>query len=81
METLELTHVVTDPAILYFGTPVVLLSTVNPGGSPNLAPISSVYWLGHQVMLGINHRSQSWANLARTARSRWRCCRPIRWTR
>jgi flavin reductase (DIM6/NTAB) family NADH-FMN oxidoreductase RutF len=66
METLERTHVVTDPAILYFGTPVVLLSTVNPGGSPNLAPISSVYWLGHQAMLGINRRSQSWANLART---------------
>ena len=66
METLERTHVVTDPAILYFGTPVVLLSTVNPDGSPNLAPISSVYWLGHQAMLGINRRSQSWGNLART---------------
>jgi flavin reductase (DIM6/NTAB) family NADH-FMN oxidoreductase RutF len=66
MDTLERTHVVTDPAILYFGTPVVLLSTVNPDGSPNLAPISSVYWLGHRAMLGINRNSQSWANLART---------------
>jgi flavin reductase (DIM6/NTAB) family NADH-FMN oxidoreductase RutF len=66
METLERTHVVTDPAILYFGTPVVLLSTVNPDGRPNLAPISSVYWLGHQAMLGINRNSQSWANLDRT---------------
>ena len=66
MDTLERTHVVTDPAILYFGTPVVLLSTVNPDGSPNLAPISSVFWLGHQAMLGINRRSQSWANLGRT---------------
>jgi len=66
-DTLERTHVVTDPAILYFGTPVVLLSTVNPDGSPNLAPISSVYWLGHQAMLGINRNSQTWANLARTA--------------
>jgi flavin reductase (DIM6/NTAB) family NADH-FMN oxidoreductase RutF len=66
METLERTHVVTDPAILYFGTPVVLLSTVNPDGSPNLAPISSVYWLGHQAMLGINRNSQTWANLDRT---------------
>jgi len=66
METLERSHVVTDPAILYFGTPVVLLSTVNPDGSPNLAPISSVYWLGHQAMLGINRNSQSWANLDRT---------------
>jgi flavin reductase (DIM6/NTAB) family NADH-FMN oxidoreductase RutF len=66
MDTLERTHVVTDPAILYFGTPVVLLSTINPDGSPNLAPISSVFWLGHQAMLGINRRSQSWANLDRT---------------
>jgi flavin reductase (DIM6/NTAB) family NADH-FMN oxidoreductase RutF len=66
METLERTHVVTDPAILYFGTPVVLLSTVNPDGSPNLAPISSVFWLGRQAMLGINRNSQSWANLDRT---------------
>lgn len=66
MDTLVRTHVVTDPAILYFGTPVVLLSTINPDGSPNLAPISSVYWLGHQAMLGINRNSQSWANLDRT---------------
>jgi flavin reductase (DIM6/NTAB) family NADH-FMN oxidoreductase RutF len=66
MDTLERTHVVTDPAILYFGTPVVLLSTVNPDGSPNLAPISSVFWLSHQAMLGINRGSQSWANMGRT---------------
>ena len=66
MDTLQRSHVVTDPAILYFGTPVVLLSTVNPDGSPNLAPISSVYWLRHQAMLGINRGSQTWANLART---------------
>ena len=56
METLERTHVVTDPAILYFGTPVVLLSTVNPDGSPNLAPISSVFWLGHQAMRSADPR-------------------------
>ncbi len=66
MDTLERSHVITDPAILYFGTPVVLLSTVNPDGSPDLAPISSVFWLGHQAMLGINRGSQSWANMART---------------
>ena len=32
-------HVLTDPPILYFGTPVVLISTVNPDGHPNLAPL------------------------------------------
>jgi flavin reductase (DIM6/NTAB) family NADH-FMN oxidoreductase RutF len=66
MDTLERTHVVTDPAILYFGTPVVLLSTENADGSANLAPISSVYWLRRQAMLGINRGSQSWGNMART---------------
>jgi flavin reductase (DIM6/NTAB) family NADH-FMN oxidoreductase RutF len=66
MDVVERTHVVTDPAILYFGTPVVLLSTINPDGRPNLAPISSAYWLGHRAMLGINRNSQTWANLART---------------
>jgi hypothetical protein len=28
-----------DPAILYWGTPVVLVSTVNEDGAPNLAPM------------------------------------------
>ncbi len=36
-------HRVSEPAILYFGTPVVLVSTLNADGSPNLAPISSVF--------------------------------------
>jgi flavin reductase (DIM6/NTAB) family NADH-FMN oxidoreductase RutF len=42
-------HVQTDPAILYFGTPVVLLSTRNEDDTANLAPISSVSWLGRQA--------------------------------
>lgn len=33
------THVDIDPAILYFGTPVVLLSTLNEDGSTNLMPM------------------------------------------
>lgn len=39
-------HRVTEPNILYFGTPVVLVSTLNPNGTANLAPISSAFWLG-----------------------------------
>jgi len=34
-------HRTVDPAILYFGTPVVLVSTENEDGSANLAPMSS----------------------------------------
>ncbi len=39
-------HRVIDPSILYFGTPVVLVSSLNEDGSPNVAPMSSAWWLG-----------------------------------
>ena len=35
-----------EPAILYFGTPVVLIGTCNEDGSCNLAPMSSAWWVG-----------------------------------
>jgi flavin reductase (DIM6/NTAB) family NADH-FMN oxidoreductase RutF len=38
-------HVTITPSILYFGTPVVLLSTQNEDGSFNLAPMSSAWAL------------------------------------
>ena len=56
----------TDPAILYWGTPVVLVSTANEDGSANLAPISSAFWLGHTATLGFGLTSHSLANLRRT---------------
>lgn len=63
-QTLE-SHTVIDPAILYFGTPVVLLTSVNPDGSSNIMPMSSAFWLGHTGVLGIGARSQTAANLRR----------------
>lgn len=62
----QATHDAIDPAILYWGTPVVLVSTLNEDGSPNLAPISSAFWLGHTATLGFGLRSHSLANLRRT---------------
>lgn len=59
-------HQTIDPAILYFGTPVVLVSTENEDGSPNLAPMSSAWWLGRSCMLGFGARSKTPANLLRT---------------
>ncbi len=59
-------HRTLQPAILYFGTPVVLVSTVNEDGSPNLAPISSAWWLGWNCMLGFGARSKTPQNLLRT---------------
>ena len=59
-------HRTIDPAILYFGTPVVLVSSTNEDGSPNLAPMSSAWWLGRSCMLGFGARSQTPANIRRT---------------
>ena len=59
-------HVAIDPAILYFGTPVVLVSSTNPDDTPNLAPMSSAWWLGRRCMLGFGARSQTPQNIQRT---------------
>ncbi|MHB1225299.1 MAG: flavin reductase family protein [Gemmatimonadaceae bacterium] len=59
-------HAAIDPAILYFGTPVVLVSSINPDGSANLAPMSSAWWLGRSCMLGFGARSQTPQNVQRT---------------
>ncbi|MEU1686186.1 flavin reductase family protein [Micromonospora sp. NPDC005707] len=56
-------HVAITPSILYFGTPVVLLSTENEDGSVNLAPISSAWALGQVVVLGLGPDGQSAQNL------------------
>jgi len=58
-------HRVSEPAILYFGTPVVLVGSRNRDGSPNLAPISSAWWLGWSCMLGFGARSETPQNLER----------------
>lgn len=59
-------HSTIDPAILYFGTPVVLVSSTNEDGSANLAPMSSAWWLGRSCMLGFGARSTTPANILRT---------------
>ncbi len=59
-------HKTIDPTILYFGTPVALISTLNPDGSANLAPMSSAWWLGWSCMLGLGQMGQTSANLVRT---------------
>ncbi|MET7938171.1 flavin reductase family protein [Streptomyces sp. NPDC005322] len=57
------THRAIEPSILYFGTPVVLLSTENEDGSFNLAPISSAWALGQTVVLGLGADGQTAYNL------------------
>jgi flavin reductase (DIM6/NTAB) family NADH-FMN oxidoreductase RutF len=59
-------HITGEPNILYFGTPVVVVSTVNEDGSYNLAPMSSAFWLGWRCMLGWGARSKTPQNMLRT---------------
>ena len=59
-------HKPVEPAILYFGTPVVLISTVNEDGSFNLAPMSSAFWLGWRCALGLGGHSKTSQNMRRT---------------
>ena len=59
-------HVASEPAILYLGTPVVLISTLNEDGSYNLAPMSSAFWLGWRGILGLAAHSKTPQNMRRT---------------
>src|SRR3974377_2476240 len=60
-------HLLGEPPILYFGTPVVLISSVNEDGSFNLAPMSSAFWLGWRCILALAPTSKTPGNLKRTA--------------
>lgn len=59
-------HVRSETSILYFGTPVVLISSLNEDGSYNLAPMSSAFWLGWRCVLGLSSLSKTTQNLQRT---------------
>jgi len=58
-------HINSEPSILYFGTPVVLISTNNENGSDNLAPMSSIFWLGWRCVIGLAASSKTTHNLMR----------------
>jgi flavin reductase (DIM6/NTAB) family NADH-FMN oxidoreductase RutF len=59
-------HQTIEPTILYFGTPVALISTLNEDGTPNIAPMSSAWWLGWTCMLGLGTMGQTSENLIRS---------------
>jgi flavin reductase (DIM6/NTAB) family NADH-FMN oxidoreductase RutF len=54
-----------EPKILYFGTPVALVSSYNEDGSTNIAPISSFWALGWTMMLGLLDDTKTADNLTR----------------
>ena len=59
----ESEHVVVTPGVLYVGTPVMLLCTRNPDGSPNVAPASSYWALGRMLGLGLLSDGRTVRNL------------------
>ncbi|MBD1363577.1 flavin reductase family protein [Mucilaginibacter sp. ZT4R22] len=59
-------HIDSQPSILYFGTPVVLISTKNQNHTDNLAPMSSIFWLGWRCIIGLAAASKTTQNLIHT---------------
>src|SRR5882762_9083504 len=69
LSTIDITDIAAsrtiEPAILYFGTPVVLIGSTNEDGSDNLAPMSSAWWVGWRCMLGLAANSRTTENIIR----------------
>jgi flavin reductase (DIM6/NTAB) family NADH-FMN oxidoreductase RutF len=53
-----------EPKILYFGTPVALVSSLNEDGTTDLAPISSFWALGWTLILGLLTETKTADNVA-----------------
>ncbi|QRP47840.1 flavin reductase family protein [Amycolatopsis sp. FDAARGOS 1241] len=56
-------HLSIKPSVLYFGTPVALLTTENADGSANITPMSSFWALGEAVVLRLSRSSLGARNL------------------
>ena len=54
-----------QPSVLYFGTPVALVTTLDERGAANITPMSSVWALGDRLVLGLSGESQGGINLQR----------------
>lgn len=55
---------VIEPPVLYPGTPVVLVSSLNEDGTTNLAPMSSAWALGKTAVLGLGMAGKTFQNLS-----------------
>ncbi|MFC4548351.1 flavin reductase family protein [Paenactinomyces guangxiensis] len=53
------------PKILYYGTPVVLLNTLNEDETTNISPISSSWALGDSIVLGLSVEGKGFENIKR----------------
>lgn len=53
------------PKIMYYGTPTLLLNTLNEDGTTNISPMSSSWALGDCIVLGIGLGGKAIENLKR----------------
>lgn len=53
------------PKILYYGTPVILLTTLNEDETVNISPISSSWALGNYIILGLGVGGKAFENVNR----------------
>ncbi|MCB8821597.1 flavin reductase family protein [Microvirga rosea] len=58
-------HRVIEPPVLYVGTPVALITTLNFDGTPNISPMSSAWALNDRVVLGMATGGQGSENAIR----------------
>ena len=58
-------HIEIKPSVLYVGTPVVLITSLNPDGTTNISPMSSFWALYDRVILGLTSTSKGRENLLR----------------
>lgn len=51
------------PKVLYFGTPVALITSIDKNGKPNIGPISSLWALGDNLIIGLGCDSKTYQNI------------------
>lgn len=58
-------HITIKPSVLYVGTPVALITTLNSDGTANISPMSSAWAIFDRVILGMTSTSKGRENLVR----------------
>ena len=58
-------HIAIKPSVLYVGTPVALVTSLNADGTTNISPMSSVWALADRVVLGMTSTSKGRENVVR----------------
>lgn len=58
-------HIEIKPTVLYVGTPVALITSLNPDGTTNISPMSSAWAIFDRVVLGMTSTSKGRENAVR----------------